>query len=192
MWQLCALEWQAAGSGQQASAVVGKDSDKIYIRITNDDIAIAGFGLTYYLGDDAIGSIGMKEASGRNVSDGVVEFVIMKEDFPENADLDKFGLQFMVIEETWSLSGHTEIRRIHDESVSCSRDDFYPFRGNYGGQTTNDLAGCRKVENSVRKRTVWAVYTDYQSSGRCVLYGWNTVIIRNYKINMGERNGNGK
>ncbi len=97
---VAAMCFALAACEHHESSIANKDSDKIYIRITNDGTPVSGFGLTYYLGDSAVGSIGMKEASGGNVSDGVVEFVIMKEDFPENTKLDNFGLQVMVTEET--------------------------------------------------------------------------------------------
>lgn len=88
-----------AACGHQKISNTNIDSDKICIRILNGATPVAGFGLTYYLGDNPVGSIGMKEASGENVSEGMAEFIITREDIPEDADLEKFGLKFMVTEE---------------------------------------------------------------------------------------------
>lgn len=88
-----------AGCEYREIVEANEDGDKIYFQIKNDGLAVVGFGLTYYLAEEAFASIGMKEASGHKISDGLVEFILMKEDIPKDADLRQFGLEFMVTEE---------------------------------------------------------------------------------------------
>ncbi len=87
------------GCAHHKAPLAGQDSDNLCIRILKADIPVSGMGLTCYLGDRAVGSIGMKEASGGHVTDDAVTFVMMKEDFPENPDLDRFGFQLRVTDE---------------------------------------------------------------------------------------------
>lgn len=78
-----------------------QDIDKeLHIRIMNEVESVYGLGLTYYFNDVPVLSTGMKHADGSKITDGSVEFALTMDDVPKDADLNKFGVKFMVAEET--------------------------------------------------------------------------------------------
>ena len=82
--------------GQKVESDPGNE---IHIRILNEADSAYGLGLTYYFDDVAVHSTGMNNANGSKIGFDCVDFTLMREEVPEDADLDKFSLRFTVTEE---------------------------------------------------------------------------------------------
>lgn len=76
-----------------------ENAQEIRIAVTNTvKESVAGLGATWYLGDQTFGSTGMQAVDGKEIGNSTVEFVLNREDIPQDADLDEFGVKFSVKE----------------------------------------------------------------------------------------------
>lgn len=72
----------------------GEHKKEIQISIQNDTAEqLKRIGLTYYIGEEALGTIGVENADGSLLDNDGLAFSLTKEDIPDGADLSKFKME---------------------------------------------------------------------------------------------------
>ena len=102
---------QLAGCG--SDPIEKEHSREILINIKNDaEDPLSDIGITWYLGQDALGTIGMKNADGSLLGKDSISFCITEEDIPADADLSDFRIKVSVTDADGATFDAYELRCI--------------------------------------------------------------------------------
>lgn len=122
-------------------AVRGENPQDIRIEVTNTiEKSVEGFGITCYIGDEAFQSVGMDAGDGKELGMCTEEFVLNREDIPQDADLNEFRVSFRVKEtggvefDICTLSFPVEFGKKYDFELR-NEDGCYVLRSENDGLT---------------------------------------------------------